>query len=898
MESKNGNPGQDWFSRSNAVRYVSAAVVIVCVVFSTLGHGGSCSAAPVACANLPRAAARDFPDRLNAFVQNFCYQKQRWQHDAQVRTSDGVHLFVQVWYSPSLFNWMTIGKRRGPVPDGAILIKEEHLTQTAPLLLWSLMVKDSNLSWDGWYWGILFPSGAQTPLPTPATVLSAPATSAACPEPQAQLTGTGLYCLNCHASAKGNRETTTFASTAYLSSIPGHAGLTSALVNNSVAAGLARASAAKSEELDRGSDFTGRVPAAVFKNVKSLSDVPCMVPQQFDHVVSRSPKQGGPSLFVTADQCSGCHDATGTVSSTDANMIFDPQGPSPANLSAYGEWRYSMMGLAGRDPIFFAQLDTESNLHRHLAGKANGAAFVQDLCLRCHGVMGQRQFHLDRGNAPDVLFTRNQLADPNSKYGALARDGVSCAVCHHISDGPGDNPADPSTFTGLFKLGPATSVYGPYSSDPDPTGAKSGDSVIPRPMQNALGITPKQGTHIQQADLCASCHTISLPVFDSQGRPVIENRAVKHEYEQTTFFEWQNSDFGGISCQQCHMPDSFQGTPLDFKIANIEDSTFPRVPETGPSTRLPDAQLILQDRSPYMRHQLLGINVFALEMFDQFRPDLGLFKTDPNLPSGLAATTLSQHTAVAGAVLQAQSATATVTIQDASIASGVLQADVKVQNLAGHDFPSGVSFRRAFLNFQVLDRSGNVLWASGNTNSAGVIVDNSGNPLTTEFFGPGQQTFQPHFWTDNPITSDKQVQIYEELFTDPQGLLTTSFLSLDNKVKDNRLQPTGRSANGPGAEITKPIGTTADPSYQNGCGCSIVRYEVPVTGSLGNAASVAATLYYQSIPPYYLSQRSEEGNGPDTTRFINFASQLNTSQYPEIANWKLEIATSGPVELK
>ncbi len=107
-----------------------------------------------------------------------------------------------------------------------------------------------------------------------------------------------------------------------------------------------------------------------------------------------------------------------------------------------------------------------------------------------------------------------------------------------------------------------------------------------------------------------------------------------------------------------------------------------------------------------------------------------------------------------------------------------------------------------------------MLWASGNTNSEGVIVDNSGNPLVTEFFSPGQQTFQPHFWTDNPITADQQVQIYEELVTDPQGLLTTSFLSLDHKVKDNRIQPEGRSANGPNADITAPVGTGDDPSYQ------------------------------------------------------------------------------------
>ena len=92
----------------------------------------------------------------------------------------------------------------------------------------------------------------------------------------------------------------------------------------------------------------------------------------------------------------------------------------------------------------------------------------------------------------------------------------------------------------------------------------------------------------------------------------------------------------------------------------------------------------------------------------------------------------------------------------------MLQADVEVDNLAGHNFPSGVSFRRAFLNFQVLDGAGNVLWASGNTNSDGVIVDNAGNPLTTQFFSSTQQAFQPHFWTDNPITSDSQVEIYED----------------------------------------------------------------------------------------------------------------------------------------
>jgi hypothetical protein len=164
-----------------------------------------------------------------------------------------------------------------------------------------------------------------------------------------------------------------------------------------------------------------------------------------------------------------------------------------------------------------------------------------------------------------------------------------------------------------------------------------------------------------------------------------------------------------------------------------------------------------------------------------------------------------------------------------------------------------------------------------------------------EFFSPAQQSFQPHFWTENPITSDAQVQIYEELVTDPQGLLT-SFLSLDHRVKDNRIQAQGRSLTGPGADITAPVRTGSDPSYKRGCGCSVVRYEVPLTAVVG-ASAVRATLFYQSIPPYYLRQRLEQGHGSDIARLITFVKKLKISQYPAIANWKLQIATSGAINV-
>ncbi len=295
-------------------------------------------------------------------------------------------------------------------------------------------------------------------------------------------------------------------------------------------------------------------------------------------------------------------------------------------------------------------------------------------------------------------------------------------------------------------------------------------------MENALGVTPQFSmlfgkdprTGFRVAAICLSCHTIELPVFDRDGRQVLdEHGKPKTEFEQTTTFEWFNSRFVVNACQNCHMPENYRDANLQFKIANIEDNTFPRVPPIGPSTRLPDDLLELPQRSNYGRHQLNGINLFVLEMFDQFRRDLGLFKVDPYLPGSIADQISGQRTAVAEGVLTAQTTTAKVEITAVSTNATTLTAKVLVQNLAGHNFPSGVSFRRAFVNFQVMDAAGGILWASGNTNSKGVIVDNSGTPLETEFFSLTQQKFQPHFWENSPITSDKQVQIYEELAVDP-----------------------------------------------------------------------------------------------------------------------------------
>ena len=52
------------------------------------------------CTPLPPATSAAFASQLQAFLDNHCYQT--WKHDPKIRTTDGVHPNVQVYYSPTL----------------------------------------------------------------------------------------------------------------------------------------------------------------------------------------------------------------------------------------------------------------------------------------------------------------------------------------------------------------------------------------------------------------------------------------------------------------------------------------------------------------------------------------------------------------------------------------------------------------------------------------------------------------------------------------------------------------------------------------------------------------------------------------------------------------------------
>src|SRR5260370_41981474 len=105
--------------------------------------------------------------------------------------------------------------------------------------------------------------------------------------------------------------------------------------------------------------------------------------------------------------------------------------------------------------------------------------------------------------------------------------------------------------------------------------------------------------------------------------------------------------------------------------------------------------------------------------------------------------------------------TATIEVTSLTKSDSALEAAVSVQNLAGHGFPSGVGFRRAFLTFEVLDAAGKEIWASGRPNRGRAIVRGlTDDGLSTGFFfdaAKRPRIFQaPH----EVITHEGQGQIY------------------------------------------------------------------------------------------------------------------------------------------
>jgi hypothetical protein len=488
---------------------------------------------------------------------------------------------------------------------------------------------------------------------------------------------------------------------------------------------------------------------------------------------------GQSTRFITSEQCAQCHTAQAP------SVLSDAKG---RDVSPYGTWRGTMMAHAARDPYYLAQFSGE------LVTRPAARDTVETTCTVCHEPAAAKDLEVDAMHVGFTGLTTVTSPDMN-----LARDGVTCSLCHQIQE---QGLGTPQSFDAKYVVGPDRRIFGPHMNP------------LQTPMQMFVGYTPVEAKHVTESKLCSTCHTVITKPLDAQGKP-----AGADFVEQAPYLEWLNSDFRTegtpgpkqASCQGCHMPTQ------DDDGAAIT-TVLSKRPLSG-----------LSPRSPIGRHLFLGANSQLLSVLAD----------DPTQAGTLVpADELRGHAARAEANLRAA---AKVDIVRATRSGDTAQIDVRVENRSGHKFPTGYPSRRAWLHVRVLDGT-RVVFESGRVDAWGRIVSGTGAPLD------GIDMVRNH---RDVVSSDTEVQVWESVPGTAQGKVARSLFDAVRYLKDDRLLPAGYSKAYAYAPLTDPIGAESDPNFGSS---DVVTFRVAGAPA---KARVEVELLFQSVRPGELDGLAE-----------------------------------------
>ncbi len=495
-------------------------------------------------------------------------------------------------------------------------------------------------------------------------------------------------------------------------------------------------------------------------------------------------------LFKTGDNCMSCH-----------NDLITPSGE---DISFGTSWRASMMANSARDPYWHAAV------RREVMDHPESQPFIENECSTCHMPMAHYQANTE-GKMAEV-FSNLPAGQAKTKQNLFAVDGVSCTTCHQITD---KNFGQRESFVGGFVIDTLKpmgerEIYGPSSIN-------SGRSTI---MHSSSGFRQKQSKHIQQSELCATCHTLYTHTLDSKGEVIGELP------EQVPYLEWKNSSFvDNQSCQSCHMPE-------------VQDSTA-------------ISSVWGQPRENVSRHSFLGANFFMMSMLNRYRDELGVQALPQEMDAAINRT-----------VDHLQTKSARILITNADIDSNQAIVDVAIENLAGHKLPTAYPSRRVWIHFSVADQNGNIIFESGAIRPDGSIVGNDNDE--------NDGKYEQHY---SEITSKDQVQVYEAIMADPNNKITTGLLTAIRFIKDNRILPDGFDKATANQDIAVQGHAFNDEDFIGGT--DRVRYRINLKNIEG-PLQINADLHYQPIA-YRWAQNLTLYDAPETNRFVNYYDSMSSN---------------------
>jgi hypothetical protein len=494
-------------------------------------------------------------------------------------------------------------------------------------------------------------------------------------------------------------------------------------------------------------------------------------------------------LFQTSDRCFACHNTLSTSTGED--------------ISIGVAWRPTMMANSARDPYWQAGVRRESIDHPESRGA------IEEECSKCHMPMANRQARFEH-REPDVFS--HLVPDADDRIDRLARDGVSCSLCHQIQP---DKLGTRESLVGNFVIDATRRLgerqeFGPFDTE-------KGENRIMRTSSG--GYQPAEGQHIRQSEMCATCHTLITTALGPDGRKIGELP------EQMPYQEWFNSDFRDTqSCQSCHMP--------------VVDEPVRMTSVLG------------QFREGVSRHVFLGGNFFVQRMLNRYRGDLGVWALPPELEG--AATRTIEHL---------RGKTAQLAIDRVEVVDGHLRAEIAVENVGGHKFPTAYPSRRAWLHVSVLDRNNRVIFESGALNPNGSIAGNDSDA--------DPDRFEPHY---TEVTTSDQVQIYEDIMVGGDDVPTTGLLTAVRFIKDNRLLPRGFDKRKVENEIAPQGGAMNDADFIGGG--DRIRYIAPVAGAEG-PFRVEAELWFQPIA-FRWAENLKSYEAMEPQRFVGYYEAMSS----------------------
>jgi cytochrome c551/c552 len=491
--------------------------------------------------------------------------------------------------------------------------------------------------------------------------------------------------------------------------------------------------------------------------------------------------------FQTSDRCVACHNGLITPSGKDVSIGID--------------WRSTIMGNSSRDPYWQASSRREAIDHPESKDE------VEDDCSICHMPITRYEAKL-KGKKGEIF----SFFPMNTNGTKQAQDGVSCSVCHQVSN---EKLGTKESFSGNFVVdAPKTKgehpEYGPFQVD-------EGHQHI---MQTSTGgFKPEAASHIRSSELCATCHTLYTTARGA-GRKELGVLP-----EQMPFLEWKHSDYPAKNqtCQSCHMPEVAGDAPITAILPVL--------------------------RQGMHQHVFVGGNFFMQRVLNQYRGDLGT----EALPQEMA-------TAAEGTVNFLQSQAARVTIQNLDVSGSTLRLDVKVENLTGHKLPTAFPSRRAWLYVTVRDRDGREVFQSGALNPDGSIQGNDNDADPTKF--------EPYY---REITSGDQVEIFEDILGDENHHVTTGLLQAVDYLKDDRLLPSGFDKQSASHDIAVIGDAAEDANFA--AGGDLVRYSVAL-GNAQGPFHVEAELWYQPIG-FRWAHNLEPYKQSEPQRFVGYYNAMS-----------------------